>query len=305
MAYRIPDPFKKHMTDIRGQQGADWVEGLPRLLDDLSRKWHIVIEEPFEPLSYNYVAPVILDDHSHAVIKVGYPHPEFDTEIAALEHFSGHPMVQILRKDHGLNAILIESVYPGNPLSRQQDDHYATQVVLDVIDRLPLITNFRYDFPTIHIWGRGFDRYLTEHGYGINPIPSNLVTLAGNQFKELVRTMGQPRLLHGDLHHGNILYNETGEWKSIDPKGVIGELSYEFGAFLRNPYPDIGFNPNLAEILHHRVEQITDAFPVPGQRVWRWAFSQSVLSAIWSLEDEGYGWESMVRFAEVCLEFIT
>ena len=44
------------------------------------------------------------------------------------------------------------------------------------------------------------------------------------------------RLLHGDLHHYNILRDGDRGWVAIDPKGVVGEVEYEIGAALRNPY---------------------------------------------------------------------
>lgn len=304
MPYCIPDEFKHHIAEVHGQPGISWTNGLPDLLDELARRWDIVIDPPFEPLSYNYVAPVVQAGGGEAVIKMSFPNPEFYSELAALDHFDDQSMVRLLDKDPDDCAMLLERVRPGNPLSQQQDDHYATQVVLEVIENLPLVTEFDYDFPTIHRWGHGFDRYLARFGFAPAPLPGDLVELARTQYAELVRTMGQLRLLHGDLHHGNILYSSTGEWKAIDPKGVIGEVSYEFGAFLRNPYPEIGFHPDLASILNRRVKQVTTYFDLPEQRIWRWAFSQAVLSAIWSLEDEGHGWESMIRFAEVCLGFL-
>jgi streptomycin 6-kinase len=43
------------------------------------------------------------------------------------------------------------------------------------------------------------------------------------------------RLLHGDLHHGNVLHDSERGWVAIDPKGVLGEPEYEIGVALRNP----------------------------------------------------------------------
>jgi len=45
----------------------------------------------------------------------------------------------------------------------------------------------------------------------------------------------QDRLLHGDLHHDNVLFDSRRGGLAIDPKGVIGELKYEIGAALETP----------------------------------------------------------------------
>lgn len=41
-------------------------------------------------------------------------------------------------------------------------------------------------------------------------------------------------LLHGDLHHENILLDGERGWLAIDPKGVIGPKPMECGRFLHN-----------------------------------------------------------------------
>lgn len=53
--------------------------------------------------------------------------------------------------------------------------------------------------------------------------------------KELMSNQGEPVLLHGDLHHYNILQRQS-EWLAIDPKGIIGEREFEIGTFLKNPF---------------------------------------------------------------------
>ncbi len=52
--------------------------------------------------------------------------------------------------------------------------------------------------------------------------------------QELLLSQGEPVLLHGDLHHYNLLQHQD-TWLAIDPKGVVGEREFEIGAFLRNP----------------------------------------------------------------------
>jgi len=48
-------------------------------------------------------------------------------------------------------------------------------------------------------------------------------------------------VLHGDLHHFNIL-SSGDRWLAIDPKGIIGEPEFEPAAYLENkidPYEPI------------------------------------------------------------------
>src|SRR5512132_4359180 len=95
-------------------------------------------------------------------------------------------------------------------------------------------------------WARGFERYLTTDDARIS---KQLVEAAQKVFSDLGTSQSRPRLLHGDLHHYNILFDSNRGWLAIDPKGVIGELEYEIGAVLRNPgeRPDLFLSTSTIE----------------------------------------------------------
>ena len=68
-------------------------------------------------------------------------------------------------------------------------------------------------------------------------------------------------LLHGDLQHYNVLFDNERGWVAIDPKGVVGEWEYEVGPLLRNPVeqPELFANP---AIINRRLELLTTLLPL-------------------------------------------
>src|SRR5262249_53589959 len=129
----------------------------------------------------------------------------------------------------------------------------------------------------------GFERYIATND---TQIPRELVLHAHRVYFELAAAQREPALLHGDLHHYNVLHDERRGWVAIDPKGVVGELEYEIGAALRNPYerPELHASP---EVIERRLGIYHAALGFDVDRARAWAFAQGVLSAIWSIED-GY-----------------
>jgi streptomycin 6-kinase len=111
-----------------------------------------------------------------------------------------------------------------------------------------------------------------------------LVEPAQRIYSDLCATQRNPALLHGDLHHYNVLSDHRRGWCAIDAKGVVGELEYELGAALRNPIdrPDLFATLDAVE---RRLEQFGLALGLDVSRARGWAFAQAVLSAIWSVED--------------------
>jgi streptomycin 6-kinase len=50
--------------------------------------------------------------------------------------------------------------------------------------------------------------------------------------------LAEPRdigVLHGDLHHGNVLDFGVRGWLAIDPKGHLGERGFDFANIFSNP----------------------------------------------------------------------
>ncbi len=70
----------------------------------------------------------------------------------------------------------------------------------------------------------------------------------------------------------------------MDPKGVVGELEYEVGAALRNPYdrPDVFLE---RATLERRVEGLARTLDLDAGRMLAWGFAQAVLAAVWAVED--------------------
>jgi streptomycin 6-kinase len=87
--------------------------------------------------------------------------------------------------------------------------------------------------------------------------------------------------LHGDLHHDNILSSDRG-WLAIDPKGLLGDATYEVANVFRNPY---GANKIVTD--PRRIQGLADAFAARlgfnRKRVLGWAAAHSALSACWDL----------------------
>lgn len=199
-----------------------------------------------------------------------------------LRAFQGAGTVRVLESGEG--AVLLERLDPATELVelvRDDRDEEATAILAEVIARMA-----HHDpptgCPTVSDWGLGFDRYLDRYNDG--PISPELVHDAREIYRHLATSQKQVMLLHGDLHHYNVLFDSSRGWVAIDPKGVVGELEYELGASIRNPFelPDFYASRTLVE---RRLKQLTVALGLDYDRALRWAFAQAVLSAIWSVED--------------------
>lgn len=291
----IPESFARTIVELYADDGVAWLKCLPSIMTSCAQRWSLTILPPFPNLSYNYVAPAVRADGAAVVLKLGVPNPELLAEIAALRLYDGRGSVALLDADPDLGALLLERLRPGRLLAQLTDDEKATMIAAQVMRQLWRPAPAEHSFPTVAQWAAGLQRLRAEFGGGSGPFPAAIVATAERLFAELLGSMAEPLVLHGDLHHYNILAAERQPWLAIDPKGVVGEAAYEVGALLRNRLEGV---PDPGRLLARRVDQLVDVLELDRERIIGWGVAQAVLSAWWSYEDHGHGWEPAIACAE-------
>ena len=289
--------FARTILEVHGEAGQEWLNGLPSLLTDYAQRWSLKLLPPFA-LSYHYVAPAIRADGSAAVLKAGVPSPDRNYEILALQLCNGNGMARVLDADAKEGVVLLERLVPGTTLASLEDDAQATRIAALVMRQVWRPLPADHPFPSVSKWAKGLERLRQSYEGGTGPLPHTLVDLAERLFDELLASAAEPVLLHGDLHHFNILAAHREPWLAIDPQGVAGEPAYEVGALLRNPFPQLPPPAELARIQARRVEQLAEVLGFDRERIFGWGIAQAVLSAWWSIEDHGHGWEPAIIYAK-------
>jgi streptomycin 6-kinase len=284
-----------------GEAGRAWLEQLPAALAACARQWSLTLQPPFPQLSYNYVAPAVRADGARVVIKAGCPQDqEFLSETEALRLFNGRGMVQLLQFDRERRVMLLERVEPGVSLRHEADPERVVSVAAEVMQRLWQPVEAGHPFLTVEGWGKGFERTRRRYGGTSGTLPAALFDRAEAIYADLVQSMVDRVLLHGDLHHDNILTATRQAWLAIDPKGVVGEPAYETAPLLLNMFS--GETPQMDKILAKAIVQLAEEIGLDKERVHGWSLARSVLSALWSLEDTGQGWEEAIACAETLAE---
>ena len=296
---QFPGSFKNATIELHGPAGAAWLKRLPYILKQCEVRWSLKLESPFPNLTYNYAAPAKGPAGTRWVLKAGYPNPELTAEIEALRRFDGQGAVQLIKADPDLGLILLEELVPGIPLINLEDDSQAASIAAGLMVQLRQPVPNPHHFRTVADWFRGLKRLRTHFQGGSGPFPPELVERAESVSGELLASSVADVLLHGDLHHTNILAAQRQPWLAIDPKGVVGEPAYEPSAFMHNPIPHLMQSRYLKDILHRRADQFSKELELDRSRLAGWAFAQAVLSAWWAYEDHGHGWEYFIACAEV------
>jgi streptomycin 6-kinase len=278
---QLPEVYTKNIQLVHKENGKEWLENLPKLISYCEERWKLKVEDLFE-LSYNFVAAAVFADESEIVIKLSVPSQDFQYELEALKLFNHHnrKMVQLLDYDEEKGIILLERLKPGQMLSTIEDDEVATRIAASVLKELWIPVGEDSSLPTTKNREASLIALKKENPNGLGPISVSLFEEAEYFFKKLNETRTQSYLLHGDLHHYNIL-SKRNSWMVIDPQGLIGEREYDLIQYLLNKLPEKG----CKEVIKKRIDIFADKLELNKERILMWGIAHSILSTAWSVED--------------------
>jgi streptomycin 6-kinase len=295
-----------------------WAKDLPEIVATYLERWELEVAGEF-PLSYSYVVPVERSDGSACVLKVqptDIPEVEgAERELLGL-HLAGEVAVRVVEEDARAGVLLLERAVPGTSLDEmaERDDDLATETLASVIAGYgrpvadPETSGLRPIVEFAEVFER-FDRGphgevarrklasvsdtrlsvllgMDELGTGIPALRSCRYT-AEEVMTQLALDKAPQYLLHGDLHHANVLSDEERGLLVIDPWGMYGDREADVAAALHNPPAVIARTDDLDALLRRRLSIYSDAIGLDMERLTAWCFAYNVIRALWTLEDRG------------------
>ncbi|MFC0227045.1 aminoglycoside phosphotransferase family protein [Serratia aquatilis] len=160
-------------------------------------------------------------------------------------------------------------------MARTGQDEQATEILCRVIARLHTPREAPYpELIHLHQWFDALWPAALAHG--------GMLRLSASVAAELLTTPREQRVLHGDIHHDNVLDFAERGWLAIDPKRLYGERGFDYANIFCNPNYGVATDP---DIFHRRVEQICSLSGLARYRLLQWILAWAGLSAAWFLED--------------------
>lgn len=273
---RIPDVVRAKALAA----GADgWLEELPGLLGELERDWSITLGEPYLGGTEAYVARASLGDGSPAVVKVVVSRGAqgIARELTVLRLAGGEGCVRLLNSDEARGALLLERLGPSLfdlrvPLPRRHE--ILVEAARRVWRRAPdaaLPTGADHArglaLFAAQVWeelGRPCDERTIEHA------------LRSARRREAAHDEKRAVLVHADVHQWNALRAPGGEFKLIDPDGLLAEPELDLGIVMReDPEPLLA-----GESARMRAAWLARVTGLDETAIWEWGVVERVTTGL-------------------------
>jgi streptomycin 6-kinase len=264
-----------------GPRWVDWLDGLPRTVEDLVEEWELTCDGAPRHGFGSLVVPVRTTGGRPAVLKVAVPDDENEHEHLALQHWQGNGTVLLLRADPRRYAMLLERLHPED-ISTLWDVE-ACEIVAGFYSRLhvPALPQLRPLTAYVGRWNAGLAALPKDA-----PMPRRLVEQAVSLAAAfLTDEASTGTMIHGDLHYGNVLAADREPWLVIDPMPMSGDRHYEVAPLLWNRWDEVVGSGRVRDAVRQRFHAVVDAADLDEDRARAWVVVRALHDAYWIVDD--------------------
>lgn len=252
----------------------------PDIFAPFMTRWRLVADGVAIATHSSNLLPVRLDG-AQAMLKVAHTEEERKGG-RVMEWWRGDGAARVFARDGA--ALLIERATGTQSLSemaRNGQDDEATRILCKAAGRLhaPRAIPPPEDLIPLAKWFGDLFAAAPHHG-GVLP-------RAAETARVLLAAPRDHVVLHGDLHHDNVLDFGARGWLAIDPKFIAGERAFDYANIFTNP--DLA-DPSLPVATEpgrfaRRLELVGQHANLERERLLRWILAWTGLSAAWYLGD--------------------
>lgn len=261
-----------------------WGGELRELAVEVTERWELRLDGGPRAGEAGVVIPVRTGDGRPAALKLQMPGSETTAAIIGLQSWDGRGMVRLLDSDADRGVMLLERLDGDRSLESVASEDEATLVVGDLLRRLYAVPP-PGDLPRLDL--------ITAEMLDITP--TAVQKLADREDRrrllrwscivaELQNDAGG-RLLHWDLHFGNVLAAEREPWLGIDPEPLVGDPGFDLWPALDSGWSENPTAPQAADVVRRRFDILTQILELDRDRAFGWTLARLMQNTLWDIED--------------------
>lgn len=274
---KVPSTLGQRYRERFGDYGLAWVAALPMLAADLQRQWRLRLDGPAVAGNIALAQPVRDHHGAAAVLKLQPVDDETCGEPIALQAWSGNGAARLLRHDLASGAMLLEALDSGRTLHALDAESAAYELarLLARLSRVPAPPQLRR---LGDIAAELFDHAPAVIARLGDTAHRRLASRCADRMQELSDEPGD-RLLHWDLHYGNVLAGRREPWLAIDPKPLAGDPGFELLPGLRNRWSDLVDSGDVAHAVRRRFDMMIEILELDRERAVGWTLARVLQNA--------------------------
>lgn len=264
--------------------GSSYYDLVQAELKSYAERWKLSQFELIKNGSDGCVIKCHSNDYGMAILKMHKSAKLIEDEYNTLVEYNGRGFCVPYQVDLTNGVLLEELIQPGIELRKVSSLEERLQIFCSIHQGLHITSSNPSTLRTYLDWVTRITNYMsTRKDY---PELYHHMNTAEKLCQELFHQYPPTMLLHGDLHHDNILLNSTHGYTIIDPKGILGHPIFDIPRFILNEMEE-----NINDALFHKISGIIsiigNKLHISTDTLKQCFYIETAMAECWNLES-GY-----------------
>lgn len=214
------------------------------------------------------------------ILKINANSDSLAREFHTLTDMRGTACCQAYAFDSIYGLLLEERILPGTALKQEPDWEKRAAGFAQVFEKIHTLPKDSTNYRSYLNWvQKACMSVENQENKELSDGMHLAVTIAENMFKKY----RERELLHGDLHHENILQKKSGNYVIVDPKGVIGPPVFDIPRYVLNELDQC--DDSLREVHIDKVIHILSRLlKYSANDIYQLFFMEVMLANAWNFE---------------------
>jgi len=198
-------------------------------LPKYATQWSLSNLEQIDYYSLSCLFTCVSKEYGACILKFGMHLEIAETEYYVLKDFDGNGLCKVYEADISNGVLLIERIVPGTQLIDEPDQDIRLNEFCELVQKLHKPPTDIAKYPSYMDWVNSMTAFIKNRS-DYSALYNEMVK-AEELCRQLWGKYTVRLLLHGDMHHENILLGKDGHC-AIDPLGVIGDPVFDIPLFI-------------------------------------------------------------------------
>lgn len=228
----LSEKFKLQIINRYGKQGTKWLSNINQIIEKYTYEFQLKNTKLVDGLGVNIVLFSTSEQYGEVVLKIIAPYPSSNTEIQLMQQYPPSYIPKCYYFNLRDRIMVQERLLPGYSLDNLNNKTKRVKIFSNIANSLLLKNDGEDNFLTYSELFKDTIKYAYDNKETFSDMMW-MIEKANNIYNKIAAMNLPQYILHGDLHHKNILKSKN-KWKAIDPHGMIGEKVFESSQFIRN-----------------------------------------------------------------------
>lgn len=251
------------------------------------KRWNLTEGEAIYDNAKKAVYSAWSAKYGSVILKINQDTLQLSEEYEMLNALNGNGCCKVFAYDTEHGVLLEERLLPGTVLREEEILSKRIQAFKSVFDKIHIEASWFEAGKATKVqsyldWLANVCLFCKNNGIDKNL--TQKAELSREICVEIFEKYPERVLLHGDLHHDNILLREDGSYAMIDPKGVVGPKLLDVPRFVMN---EIDTKHIVSDEEHMRevIRMVSENLGFCMEDVAKIYFMEVILGNIWCVED--------------------